>query len=93
MNFKLAEKGPDHYAYEYIQEGETLAEIEWIQRQGIMNMTHTYVSDALRGQGVAKKLLDQAADYAREKELKMNPICSYVVTAFEKSDTYNDVKA
>ncbi len=93
MDFKLAEKSPNHFAYEYEQDGKKLAEIEWNLRNGIMDMTHTYVSDVLRGQGVAKKLLDQAADYARENHYKMNPICSYVVAAFEKSKSYDDVKA
>lgn len=93
MDFKLTENSPKHFAFEYEQEGEKLAEIEWVERDNIMDMTHTYVSDALRGQGVAKKLLDRAADYARENNLKMNAICSYVVAAFEKSESYNDIKA
>ncbi|WP_107943345.1 GNAT family N-acetyltransferase [Metasolibacillus fluoroglycofenilyticus] len=82
-----------HLAYEYEQNGERLAEITWSERDGVMHMDHTYVSDQLRGQGVAKKLLDKAADYARENNLKMHAICSYVVASFEKSDAYNDVKA
>ena len=93
MDFKLAEKSPNHFAYEYEQNGNKLAEIEWNLRNGIMDMTHTYVSNELRGQGMAKKLLDQAANYARENHFKMNPICSYVVAAFEKSSEYDDVKA
>ena len=93
MDFKLAKKSPNHFAYEYEQNGQKLAEIEWNLRNDLMDMTHTYVSDALRGQGVAKKLLDQAAQYARENHYKMNPICSYVVAAFEKSSAYDDVKA
>lgn len=93
MEFKLSEKGQNQFAFEYEQDGEKLAEIEWTQKDNVMAMTHTYVSDALRGQGVAKKLLDKAADYARENQYKMNALCSYVVAAFEKSDAYNDVKS
>lgn len=93
MDFKLIEKSPKHFAFEYEHEGERLAEIEWIVRDNVMDMHHTYVSNVLRGQGVAKKLLDKASDYARENNLKMNAICSYVVSAFSKSDEYNDVKA
>lgn len=93
MDFVLKEKSPKHFAFEYEQQGETLAEIEWIERDNVMDMHHTYVSDALRGQGVAKKLLDQAAEYARDNNFKINAICSYVVSAFEKSEAYNDIKA
>ncbi|HWL13072.1 MAG TPA: GNAT family N-acetyltransferase [Ureibacillus sp.] len=93
MDFTLVEKSPKNFAFEYEQQGEKLAEIEWIQHGNVMDMNHTYVSNALRGQGVAKKLLDKAADYARENDFKMNAICSYVVAAFEKSEAYNDIKA
>ncbi|ARF18854.1 GNAT family N-acetyltransferase [Sporosarcina ureae] len=93
MDFELVEKGGTKYAYQYIVEGNVKAEIEWTEENGIMTMTHTYTDDSLRGQGVAKKLLDQAANNAREKGLKMKAVCSYVVNAFDRSDEYNDVKA
>jgi len=70
-----------------------LGEITWYEKDGVMQMNHTFVSDELRGQGVAKKLLDQSAEYARNNNLKMDPICSYVVSAFEKSNEYDDIKA
>ena len=93
MEFTYRDKGNNYGAFEYELNGERVAEITWILSDGVMNMDHTYVSDVLRGQGVAKKLLDAAADYARENNLKMNAICSYVVSAFEKSDAYDDLKA
>lgn len=93
MEFQFTELGNDVYAYQYIQEGERLGEITWALLGDVMVMDHTYVSDKLRGQGVAKKLLDSAASYAREQDLKMEPVCSYVVAAFSKSDEYDDVKA
>lgn len=93
MEFKLVELGGQNYAFQNEQEQSVIAEIEWTETDGQMVMTHTYVSDQLRGQGVAKKLLDRAADYAREHDLKMKPVCSYVVSAFERSNEYDDVKA
>lgn len=93
MEFQFKELGNDVYAYQYIQDGERLGEITWALLGDIMVMDHTYVSDQLRGQGVAKKLLDTAASYAREQELKMEPVCSYVVADFSKSNEYDDVKA
>ncbi|ARD49670.1 GNAT family N-acetyltransferase [Sporosarcina sp. P37] len=93
MDLELAELGGTKYAYQHKADGKVIAEIEWSEENGIMTMTHTYVDDSLRGQGVAKKLLDQAAENAREKGLKMKAVCSYVVNAFDRSDDYNDVKA
>lgn len=93
MEFTLNKSNPNSFAFEYEKDGQRLAEITWGESNGIMTMDHTYVSDVLRGQGVAKKLLDAAANYARENKLRMQPVCSYVVAAFTKSDEYNDVKA
>lgn len=92
MEFTLKNKGNNLYSFEYEKDGEVIAHIDWVLRGNIMDMNHTYVSQVLRGQGVAKKLLDRAAEFARENNYKMNPICSYVVSAFEKSAEYDDVK-
>ena len=91
MEFTL-KKSNLHHAYEYVKDGNRLAEITWVESDGVMTMDHTYVSGELRGQGVAKELLDEAANYARANHLKMKPVCSYVVAAFEKSEIYDDVK-
>lgn len=92
MEFQLQQLAENKFAFLNEQAGEKLAEITWQQNCSVMVMDHTYVSDKLRGQGVAKQLLDQAASYARENGYKMKAVCSYVVAAFEKSDAYNDVK-
>lgn len=93
LDLELVELGVNKYAYQHKADGEVIAEIDWTEGQGLMTMTHTYVDDSLRGQGVAKKLLDQAATHAREKGLKMKAVCSYVVNAFDRSDAYDDVKS
>ncbi|MER2260409.1 MAG: GNAT family N-acetyltransferase [Psychrobacillus sp.] len=93
MDFQYKELGNDVFAYQVIEDGERLGEITWTLLGDVMVMDHTYVSSKLRGQGIAKKLLDNAASYARENDLKMEPVCSYVVDAFAKSDEYDDLKA
>lgn len=92
MNFNFVELEGDAFAFQHEQDGKMLAEITWTMLGDVMAVDHTFVSPDLRGQGVAKKLLDRAAAYAREKEYKMEPICSYVVTAFERYEDYNDIK-
>lgn len=92
MEFEFVELGGDAFAFRHEKDGELLAEITWTLLGDVMVMDHTFVSPVLRGQGVAKVLLDRAADYARGEELKMEPVCSYVVTAFERYKDYDDVK-
>lgn len=93
MNFQFKEIGNDVFAYYYSQDGEKLGEITWTLLGNVMLMDHTFVSDKLRGQGVAKRLLDTAASHARDNALKMEPVCSYVVAAFNKSNEYDDIRA
>ncbi len=38
---------------------------------------HTYTDDALRGQGIARKLVERVADYARENDYKLLATCPY----------------
>ena len=59
---------------------------------GVIIATSTVVDPSLRGQGIARKLLDELAAYARKHQLKIRPECSYVVTAFKRYDAYEDVR-
>ncbi len=57
----------------------------------IIVANHTFVDESLRGQGVAKELLDKLADFARENNLSVRPLCSYVVKAFNTYKNYEDI--
>lgn len=52
---------------------------------------HTFVSEQLRGQGIAKKLLNELVSFARENGYKIIPECSYVKKVFENSAEYRDI--
>ncbi|MEG0344023.1 GNAT family N-acetyltransferase [Acinetobacter sp. TY2] len=54
---------------------------------------HTWVDNSLRGQGIARQLLDTLVDFAREKKLKIVPTCSYVDVMFRREKSYADVIA
>lgn len=56
-----------------------IAEISYVWRnENTIVADHTWVDDCLRGQGVARKLLDVLVEFAREKQLKIIPTCSYI---------------
>lgn len=92
MDFTLIELGQDEFAYRLEEDGQMKAEITWTELANVMVIEHTFVDESMRNQGMAKKLLDKAAEYAREKQFKMEPVCSYAVTAFERYKDYDDVK-
>lgn len=52
---------------------------------------HTYVSDSLKGKGVATMLLDKTVEYARNENYKIVPLCSFAVKKLNESDKYKDV--
>lgn len=93
MDLKFTELGHDEFAFRDAEGDQVKAEITWTQLADVMVMEYTYVEESLRNQGLAKQLVDRAAAYARENQFKMQPVCSYVAEAFERSDEYNDLKA
>lgn len=52
---------------------------------------HTEVSDALRGQGVGKKLVERAVKYARNNDLKVMPLCAFAKKVIERDESLQDV--
>ena len=73
--------------------GKELAKITYVYiNETTIDVNHTVVDESLRGQGIAKKLVDELAAFARENSLKVKAICSYVVSLFEKDSSYDDIK-
>lgn len=52
--------------------------IQYVQNKNVLNLNHTYVPKALRGKGIAGKLVEAALAYVKENNLKIIPSCSYV---------------
>lgn len=93
MDFKLIELGQEEFAFRNEDVGTVNGEITWTQMADLMVVEHTYVKEEMRNQGLAKKLVDRAAEYARENDYKIEPVCSYAAAVFERSDEYEDLKA
>ena len=52
---------------------------------------HTEVAAAFSGQGVGKKLLMAAVEFAREKGVKILPLCPFAKSVFDKTPAIKDV--
>jgi len=52
---------------------------------------HTEVGEKLTGQNVGKQLLHQAVLFAREKSIKILPLCPFAQSVFDKVEDYRDV--
>ncbi|WP_290794040.1 GNAT family N-acetyltransferase [Flavihumibacter sp. UBA7668] len=52
---------------------------------------HTEVEPAFEGKGVGKVLLYKIVEMAREKNIKIIPLCPYAASMFKKLDDIKDV--
>ncbi|MFD2785245.1 GNAT family N-acetyltransferase [Hymenobacter rubripertinctus] len=49
-----------------------------VPAEGIMDFTHTFVDEALRGQGVGQQLAHAGLAYARQHQLRVRTSCSFM---------------
>ena len=64
------------------------------RRQGdTLLITHTHTPPALRGQGIAARLVAGMLTDVRARGLKITPLCSYVVEYFERNPDQKDLLA
>lgn len=60
------------------EENKIVGEIDFpLQADGNYVITHTFVDDSLRGQGMAGKLVQVAVDYIENQGKKTGATCSY----------------
>jgi len=78
--FIATENGAKAGEMTYSKAGDTLIIID-----------HTEVDSAFGGQGVGKKMVLAAVDFARENNIKILPLCPFAKAAFDKDSTIQDV--
>ncbi|MCF0121039.1 MAG: N-acetyltransferase [Oscillospiraceae bacterium] len=74
-------------------EGELLCEITFPDENGVADINHTFVSEKLRGQGMAGKLVAAAMEQIGERSLKVSASCSYAAGWLEKHPEFDSIKA
>ena len=94
MQFRHQDDGQQGEFFAVNESGQRIAEISsvWSGEHKII-ANHTSVADSLRGQGVARQLLDVLVAFAREKNLKIVGTCSYVDVMFRRDKSLADVVA
>lgn len=64
--------------------GPHLGVADYALEEGRITFTHTYVPTALRGQGIAEKLVRAGLAFAAAEKLKVVPQCSYVESFIQR---------
>jgi predicted GNAT family acetyltransferase len=69
------------------------SELTYTRQDGRITFTHTFVPPALRGRGLAERLVRAALDWARIEGELVEPACSYVARFMESHAEYHDLLA
>ncbi|QRQ99811.1 GNAT family N-acetyltransferase [Dyadobacter sandarakinus] len=73
-------------------DGKVVAEMTfvWAGPHKII-IDHTVVDASLQGKNVGKQLVHQAVLFAREKEIRILPLCPFASAIFTKTPEFKDV--
>jgi uncharacterized protein len=82
----------DKSRYELVREGRT-AFAEYERRGDLIIATHTVTPPALRGGGLASRLVKAMLADARHQGLKVMPLCSFVADYFDRHPEEQDLRA
>lgn len=93
MEVKIEEE--KHRGRAYVQLSDTeFAEMTYnYARNSKMIIEHTEVHDDLRGEGIGKEMLKEIVKIARQKGLRIIPICPFAKAQFQKDPSIRDVVA
>ena len=90
VRLDINEKG--HGAFRLEEGAEELGEMVIGITGSEMTVYHTEIDPAQEGKGLAKLLLEAMVTHAREQQLKVKPLCSYVAAQFKRHpDQYADI--
>ena len=93
MAMEIQQENDDKSGLFFIeQEGKKVAKMiyTWAGDDRII-IEHTEVDDALKGKGAGKELVAKSVEFAREKGIKIIPVCSFAKSIFDKVTEYQDV--
>ena len=74
------------------QDGVEVAEMTYVwvgDKQFIID--HTEVSETLKGQHVGNQLVAAGVEFAREKQVKVIPLCPFAKHVFDTTAAYRDL--
>lgn len=74
------------------EHGEKAGELNYVwEDENKLVIEHTEVDPKFSGKGFGKDLVMKAVEFARDKNIKIKPVCSYAKRVFEKDETISDV--
>lgn len=75
----------------YIKTQEGEAYLAYSEKEGVLDYYSTYVPDAMRGQGIAGKIVEEGLRYAKENGYQVRPSCPYVSTYIQRHPEHQEL--
>ena len=93
MSYKAVWENKAEGQFIYEVEGKKLAFMDLLLTDsGKLVIKHTEVDTSLEGQGIAKKLLEEVASFARSNNYKILPVCPFAKNVMYKyPEQYKDL--
>ncbi|MCL2289850.1 MAG: N-acetyltransferase [Bacteroidetes bacterium] len=88
----IQENGTTEGVFLATEDGRVIGEMTYVwSGNEYFIINHTEVSDEYKGQGVGKKMVEKAIEFARENNYTIYPQCSFAQDVFDRNPAYNDV--
>ena len=72
--------------------GEYSGEMTFIfKEKNVISVNHTGVDKDFKGQGYGMYLMEELVKFARQNELKIIPVCPYVIKVIDRTPEYQDL--
>ena len=77
-----------------LKDGEEVGYVNysWMGKDRL-SMDYVKVRSELSGQGIGKEIVVAVADFAREHDLKITPVCGFARITFQRNEELHDVLA
>ncbi|MFA7440049.1 MAG: GNAT family N-acetyltransferase [Sphingomonadaceae bacterium] len=72
---------------------DDLAVVDYVEKDGVLHLTHTGVPSAWEGKGIGSKLVTGVFDLLRASGRKAFPVCPFIVAVARRKPEYADVIA
>jgi predicted GNAT family acetyltransferase len=82
---------PEEQRYEVRADGALAGSTVYRERPGLIVFVHTGIEPGFEGQGLASRLVRDALDDARERELQVLPFCPFVNGYVQRHREYADL--
>jgi uncharacterized protein len=82
---------PEHSRYELHMDDAVAGFVDYRLGPGWIALTHTQVEPAFEGQGLGGKLAQHALDDARDRGLRVRPLCPYISAYIRRNPQYADL--